>query len=93
MGKGKGDRGNPDRGRVRWPGRGGDRLAGLTDQDMGTPQVQTPYQELATELGDSSRARSQPPVRRPDGTHPMTTRQGTAPVWRPVADQGLFQEK
>ena len=73
MGIGDGGRGNPrgrPQGRPVYP-----------NIHMGENDDQTPLQELAQEVESSStnRARSQPPTRRSDATHPMTTRQQTAP--------------
>ena len=73
MGRGTGGRGSfvPER-RGRSLGRHPE------NGDSGREEL-TPYQELATEVGGDTRTRSQPPARRPDATHPMTTRQQAEP--------------
>ena len=75
MGRGRGDQ---DRG----PSAG--RASGQDTQpqgDTGDGETLTNLQQLAQEIeGDANRTRSQPPTRRADGVHPMTTRQGTAPA-------------
>ena len=71
MGQGKSGRGALHEQRGRSLGRHPESGEGVRD-DL------TPYQELATEVGSGTRTRSQPPPRRPEATHPMTTRQGTA---------------
>ena len=89
MGRGRGDQ---DR------GRSAGRASGQGTQpqsDTGAGEPLTDLQQLAQDIeGDTNRTRSQPPTRRLDGTHPMTTRQGTAPAAaltdRPAADSRLL---
>ena len=72
MGIGDGGRGNPrgrPQGRPVYP-------SGQTGESDHTDLQQLAQ---AVESSSSDRARSQPPTRRPDATHPMTTRQQTAP--------------
>ena len=85
MGRGRGDQER---------GRSAGRASSQDSQpqgDTGDGEPLTNLQQLAQEIeGDANRTRSQPPTRRPDGTHPMATRQGTAPAAippdRPVTD-------
>ena len=72
MGIGDGGRGNP---RGRPQGRPVYPSGNTGESDY------TDLQQLAqaVESSSSDRARSQPPTRRPEATHPMTTRQQTAP--------------
>ena len=75
MGQGKGGRGE----RAAWSNEQRGRSLGRHPENgEGVRDELTPYQELATEVGSGMRTRSQPPSRRPEATHPMTTRQGAA---------------